>query len=58
MCNFAAPDMVGHTGQYEPAVKACHATGIEGRDVIGEYMNAKTTVLIRKLINFVRLGNW
>ena len=28
MCNFAAPDMVGHTGQYEPAVKACTATGI------------------------------
>ncbi|CAB3996770.1 2,3-bisphosphoglycerate-independent phosphoglycerate mutase-like, partial [Paramuricea clavata] len=26
MCNFAAPDMVGHTGQYEPAVKACTAT--------------------------------
>lgn len=27
MCNFAPPDMVGHTGQYEPAVKACEATG-------------------------------
>ena len=27
MCNFAAPDMVGHTGKYEPAVKACTATG-------------------------------
>ena len=26
MCNFAPPDMVGHTGQYEPAVKACAAT--------------------------------
>ena len=23
MCNFAAPDMVGHTGVYEAAVKAC-----------------------------------
>ena len=30
MCNFAAPDMVGHTGKYEPAVKACTATGIYG----------------------------
>ncbi|XP_006820372.1 2,3-bisphosphoglycerate-independent phosphoglycerate mutase-like [Saccoglossus kowalevskii] len=28
MCNFAPPDMVGHTGQYEPAVKACTATDI------------------------------
>lgn len=27
MCNFASPDMVGHTGQYEPAIKACEATG-------------------------------
>lgn len=27
MCNFAPPDMVGHTGKYEPAVLACEATG-------------------------------
>ncbi|PIO56762.1 putative 2,3-bisphosphoglycerate-independent phosphoglycerate mutase, partial [Teladorsagia circumcincta] len=26
MCNFAPPDMVGHTGVYEAAVKACEAT--------------------------------
>ena len=26
MCNFAPPDMVGHTGVYEAAVKACGAT--------------------------------
>jgi len=26
MCNFAPPDMVGHTGEYEPAIKACEAT--------------------------------
>ncbi|XP_022094361.1 2,3-bisphosphoglycerate-independent phosphoglycerate mutase-like [Acanthaster planci] len=26
MCNFAPPDMVGHTGVYEAAVKACTAT--------------------------------
>jgi 2,3-bisphosphoglycerate-independent phosphoglycerate mutase len=26
MCNFANPDMVGHTGKYEPCVKACEAT--------------------------------
>ena len=27
MCNFAPPDMVGHTGVYEAAVLACAATG-------------------------------
>lgn len=26
MCNFAPPDMVGHTGVYEPTVRACAAT--------------------------------
>ena len=28
MCNFAPPDMVGHTGVYDAAVVACAATGI------------------------------
>lgn len=28
MCNFAPPDMVGHTGVYEAAVKACTATDV------------------------------
>lgn len=23
MCNFAPPDMVGHTGVYEAAIKVC-----------------------------------
>ena len=27
MCNFAPPDMVGHTGVYEAAVVACTTTG-------------------------------
>lgn len=27
MCNFAPPDMVGHTGVYDAAIKACEATG-------------------------------
>ncbi|KAI9293090.1 2,3-bisphosphoglycerate-independent phosphoglycerate mutase [Neoconidiobolus thromboides FSU 785] len=26
MCNFAPPDMVGHTGKYEEAIKGCEAT--------------------------------
>uniref|UniRef100_A0A915ECU3 phosphoglycerate mutase (2,3-diphosphoglycerate-independent) n=1 Tax=Ditylenchus dipsaci TaxID=166011 RepID=A0A915ECU3_9BILA len=28
MCNFAPPDMVGHTGVYEAAIKACEATDV------------------------------
>ncbi|CAI5439399.1 unnamed protein product [Caenorhabditis angaria] len=28
MCNFAPPDMVGHTGVYKAAVKACEATDL------------------------------
>ena len=27
MCNLAPPDMVGHTGVYSAAVKACEVTG-------------------------------
>ena len=26
MCNFAPPDMVGHTGKYEATVTACEET--------------------------------
>ena len=37
MCNFAAPDMVGHTGQYEPAVKACTATGMLYKTLVGKF---------------------
>ncbi|KAL3092835.1 hypothetical protein niasHT_030024 [Heterodera trifolii] len=28
MCNFASPDMVGHTGNLEPTVLACQATDV------------------------------
>lgn len=28
MCNFAPPDMVGHTGKYEPTIIACAATDV------------------------------
>lgn len=27
MCNFAPPDMVGHTGNYEKAIIGCATTG-------------------------------
>ncbi|KAL9982323.1 hypothetical protein ACROYT_G004351 [Oculina patagonica] len=36
MCNFAPPDMVGHTGKYEPAIKGCEATD----KAIGEVFKA------------------
>jgi len=36
MCNLAPPDMVGHTGEYEPTVKACEATD----SVIGKIKDA------------------
>ena len=29
MCNFAAPDMVGHTGVFDAAVKACSACDVQ-----------------------------
>lgn len=36
MCNFAPPDMVGHTGKYEPTIKAVEATD----RAIGKVMEA------------------
>lgn len=32
MCNFAPPDMVGHTGVYEAAIKGVEATGFHFTD--------------------------
>lgn len=45
MCNFANPDMVGHTGMYEPAVKACTATDI-GIGRIRDAANTANYVLL------------
>lgn len=45
MCNFANPDMVGHTGKYEPAVKACAATDV-GIGRIRDAANAANYVLL------------
>ena len=36
MCNFAAPDMVGHTGVFDAAVKACVACDVQ----VGRIMEA------------------
>jgi 2,3-bisphosphoglycerate-independent phosphoglycerate mutase len=36
ICNFAPPDMVGHTGMFEPCVRACAATDV----AIGEILKA------------------
>ena len=39
MCNFAPPDMVGHTGVYEAAVVACTATGKHQRTAVTQLSN-------------------
>jgi 2,3-bisphosphoglycerate-independent phosphoglycerate mutase len=44
MCNFAPPDMVGHTGQYEPAIKAVEATD-QGIGIIYEACKSAGYVL-------------
>ena len=36
MCNLAPPDMVGHTGKYEPCVLACQSTDV----AIGRMLDA------------------
>jgi 2,3-bisphosphoglycerate-independent phosphoglycerate mutase len=36
LCNLAAPDMVGHTGAYEPCIEACTVCD----EVIGEIRKA------------------
>ncbi|RWS11612.1 2:3-bisphosphoglycerate-independent phosphoglycerate mutase-like protein [Dinothrombium tinctorium] len=45
MCNFAPPDMVGHTGVYDAAVKACEATDIAIGNVL-EACNKNGYVLL------------
>lgn len=34
MCNFAPPDMVGHTGVYQATIVACAATGEESMPTV------------------------
>lgn len=45
MCNFANPDMVGHTGKYDPAVIACEATD-KGIEVILEACKANDYIMM------------
>lgn len=45
MCNFAPPDMVGHTGNYKAAVEAIKATD-QAVDVILEACQKKNYVLL------------
>ena len=45
--NFANPDMVGHTGVFEAAVKACETVDICSRAIIEEALqNGYTTIII------------
>jgi 2,3-bisphosphoglycerate-independent phosphoglycerate mutase len=45
MCNFAPPDMVGHTGKYEPAVRGVEATD-KAIQIIMEACNSLGYILI------------
>lgn len=58
MCNFAPPDMVGHTGVYEAAVLACEATG----DYLRRHLlNSFCSILLRckiLLILYLRSCHW
>ncbi len=45
MCNFAPPDMVGHTGKYEEAIKAVEATD-KAIGIIYEACKRAGTVLL------------
>lgn len=45
MCNFAPPDMVGHTGKYEPTIIACGVTD-EAIGMIKEACEKKGYVLL------------
>lgn len=44
--NFANPDMVGHTGVFEAAVKACEAVDKCAKDVVEAAVNNDYSVLV------------
>ncbi len=44
--NFANPDMVGHTGSMEAAIKSCEATDICAKKVINAAINNNYTTLV------------
>lgn len=46
MCNFAPPDMVGHTGDFEAAVKAITATDKAVRTIYDACMEAGYEIAI------------
>ncbi|RKP03935.1 hypothetical protein CXG81DRAFT_8939 [Caulochytrium protostelioides] len=46
MCNFAPPDMVGHTGVYEATIKACEATDAGIGLILDACLETGTTLFI------------
>merc|ERR1712176_242059 len=46
MCNFAPPDMVGHTGKYEATVTACEETDRCIGDIVTAYREYGYTFLV------------
>lgn len=56
MCNFAPPDMVGHTGKYEEAILACEATD-KAIGVIYEACKRSNTILFGNIHHYFFLTN-
>ena len=44
--NFAAPDMIGHTGNYEAGIKCCELIDGYLKEIVKAYLNINGTVLI------------
>ena len=56
--NFANPDMVGHTGSMEAAIKSCEATDISTKKVINAALaNGYTTIVIADHGNCEKMVN-
>ncbi len=44
--NFAAPDMIGHTGNLKAGVKCCEGIDIDLKKIVGAYLKKNGTVII------------
>ncbi len=44
--NFAAPDMIGHTGNLKAGLKCCEGIDIDLKKIVGAYLEKKGTVII------------
>ena len=49
--NFANPDMVGHTGNFNAAVKACETVDTCLREIVESSINKNYSIIILSLIH-------